>query len=54
MSSLVGEISADGRTIEGRWERGKGDAGDQWEIDTSRSPISEKGRRETQRYRHAF
>ena len=21
------------RTIEGRWERGMGDAGDQWEID---------------------
>jgi len=28
-----GEISADGNTIEGRWERGTGDAGDDWEID---------------------
>ena len=30
---FIGEISADGRTIEGRWERGMGPAGDQWEID---------------------
>jgi hypothetical protein len=30
---FIGEISADGNTIEGRWERGMGDAGDQWEID---------------------
>ncbi len=30
---FIGEISADGRTIEGRWERGIGDAGDAWEID---------------------
>ena len=30
---FIGEISADGRTIEGRWERGLGDAGDEWEID---------------------
>jgi len=30
---FIGEISADGRTIVGRWERGLGDAGDQWEID---------------------
>jgi hypothetical protein len=30
---FIGEISSDGRTIEGRWERGLGDAGDQWEID---------------------
>ena len=30
---FIGEISADGRTIEGRWERGMGDAGDQWELD---------------------
>jgi hypothetical protein len=28
-----GEISADGNTIEGRWERGMGDAGEDWEID---------------------
>ena len=25
---FIGEISADGKTIEGRWERGMGDAGD--------------------------
>jgi hypothetical protein len=30
---FVGEISADSKTIEGRWERGMGDAGDEWEID---------------------
>jgi hypothetical protein len=30
---FIGEISADGKTIEGRWERGMGDAGDAWEID---------------------
>ena len=30
---FIGEISADGRTIEGRWERGMGDAGDALEID---------------------
>ncbi|TMD45834.1 MAG: hypothetical protein E6I86_13940 [Chloroflexi bacterium] len=30
---FIGEISADGKTIGGRWERGMGDAGDQWEID---------------------
>jgi hypothetical protein len=30
---FIGEISADGNTIEGRWERGLGDAGDDWEID---------------------
>ena len=30
---FIGEISADGRTIEGRWERGLGDAGDAWELD---------------------
>jgi len=30
---FIGEISADGRTIEGRWERGMGDAGDEWELD---------------------
>ena len=30
---FIGEISADGDTIEGRWERGMGDAGDQWELD---------------------
>jgi hypothetical protein len=29
----IGEIAADGNTIEGRWERGAGDAGDEWEID---------------------
>ena len=30
---FIGEISADGKTIAGRWERGLGDAGDEWEID---------------------
>jgi hypothetical protein len=30
---FIGEISADSKTIEGRWERGLGDAGDDWEID---------------------
>ena len=30
---FIGEISADGNTIAGRWERGLGDAGDAWEID---------------------
>ncbi len=30
---FIGEISADGRTIEARWERGMGDAGGRWEID---------------------
>ena len=30
---FIGEFSADGRTIEGRWERGLGDAGDRWETD---------------------
>ncbi|MBA2721240.1 MAG: hypothetical protein H0U52_18660 [Chloroflexi bacterium] len=30
---FIGEISADGQTIEGRWERGMGAAGDQWEVD---------------------
>ena len=30
---FIGEISADGRTIEGRWERGMGEAGDEWSVD---------------------
>jgi hypothetical protein len=30
---FIGEISADGRTIEARWERGMGDTGDEWELD---------------------
>jgi len=30
---FIGEISADGKTIEARWERGMGEAGDNWEID---------------------
>jgi hypothetical protein len=30
---FIGEISADGTTIDARWERGMGDAGDDWEID---------------------
>jgi hypothetical protein len=29
----VGEISSDGSRITGAWERGLGDAGDQWEVD---------------------
>lgn len=30
---FIGEISTDGRTIEGRWERGMGAAGADWELD---------------------
>ncbi len=30
---FIGELSGDGQTIEGRWERGMGAAGDQWEVD---------------------
>ena len=30
---FFGEISADGKSIEGHWERGMGDAGDSWVID---------------------
>ena len=30
---FIGELSADGQAIEGRWERGLGDAGDEWELD---------------------
>jgi hypothetical protein len=30
---FIGEISADGRTIDGRWERGMGEAGDEWALD---------------------
>jgi hypothetical protein len=30
---FIGEISADGKSIKGRWERGMGDAGDEWELD---------------------
>jgi hypothetical protein len=30
---FIGEISADGSSIEGRWERGMRDAGDRWEMD---------------------
>jgi hypothetical protein len=30
---FIGEISADGRTIAGRWERGMRDAADEWETD---------------------
>jgi hypothetical protein len=30
---FVGELAADGQTIDGRWERGLGDAGDEWELD---------------------
>jgi hypothetical protein len=30
---FIGELSADGNTIAGRWERGMGDSGDTWELD---------------------
>ena len=30
---FIGELSSDGNTIEGRWERGMGAAGDEWELD---------------------
>ena len=30
---FIGDISADGNTIEARWERGVGEAGDEWELD---------------------
>jgi hypothetical protein len=30
---FIGKLSVNGRIIEGRWERGLGEAGDQWELD---------------------
>ena len=30
---FIGDLSPDGNTITGRWERGMGDGGDQWELD---------------------
>jgi len=30
---FIGKISADGQSIQARWERGLGEAGDEWEID---------------------
>jgi hypothetical protein len=30
---FIGEVSADGRTIRARWERGIGPTGDSWELD---------------------
>ena len=30
---FIGELSADGNSIEGRWERRMGDAGKSWELD---------------------
>ena len=30
---FIGELSEDGSTIEGRWERGMGPTGDDWELD---------------------
>ena len=30
---FIGELSADGKKIAGTWERGMGDAGDNWEVD---------------------
>ncbi len=30
---FIGELAPDGKTIQARWERGMGDAGDAWELD---------------------
>jgi hypothetical protein len=30
---FIGEVSSDGQTITGRWERGEGEAGDHWVLD---------------------
>jgi hypothetical protein len=30
---FIGDLSADGRTIDGRWERGLGETGQEWELD---------------------
>lgn len=30
---FIGELAANGQTIEGRWERGEGEAGDRWVLD---------------------
>jgi len=38
---FIGQISVDGRTIEGRWERGIGDAGDEWETDFAMTYVRE-------------
>jgi hypothetical protein len=41
----VGEISADGKRIDGRWERRTAAAGDRWEIDFPLSYVrKERGR----------
>ena len=32
---FIGDISADGKTIEARWERGVGETDDEWELDFS-------------------
>jgi hypothetical protein len=44
---FIGDISGDATTIDGRWERGMGEAGDAWELDfpiryvrTKRSSLS--------------
>lgn len=38
---FVGEISPDGKTIETRWERCMGDAGDEWELDFAMTYVRE-------------
>jgi hypothetical protein len=43
---FVGEISADGTRIEGRWERGTGDPSDPWELDF---PLTYVRKQETRR-----
>ncbi len=30
---FIGKLSADGKRIDGRWERGLGESGDQWQLD---------------------
>ena len=30
---FIGEIAEDGQVIDGRWERGMGDRGEEWETD---------------------
>jgi hypothetical protein len=32
---FIGELSSDGKAIAGRWERGMGEGGDEWEVDFS-------------------
>jgi hypothetical protein len=42
---FIGEISADGNTIEGRWERGMGDADHEWELDFPFTYVRKAGAR---------